>query len=76
MEHVKSINGLVHGYHVACFIDSEESEVTDLLDLACNCTVDDPVGVGSVLELALARPGYSIGPCLTTAPVADEILIS
>ncbi len=76
MEHVKSISRLIHGHHVACIIYSKESEVAELLDLACNCTVNDPVGVGSALELVLARPFYTVGPYFTTAPVADEILIS
>ena len=61
---------------MACFEDAEESEVADLLKLTSDSSIDDPVGIGSVLELGLAGPSNSVSPCLTTAPVANEVLIT
>ena len=57
-------------------VNSQELEVLVLLELAGGCAVNEPVLVLGTLELGLAGPLDSVGPGLTTSPVADEVLIA
>ena len=75
LKHVESVGGLIHGDHVACIVDSQELEVLVLLELAGGFAVYEPVLVLGALELGLTGPLDSVGPGLTTSPVADKVLI-
>ena len=61
---------------MAGFVYTKELEVLVLLELTSRLTINEPLGILSVVELGLAGPLNSIGPCLTTSPVAYEVLIS
>ena len=76
LEHVECVDGLIHGNHVASVVDSQELEVLVLLELAGGCAVNEPVLVLGTLEFGLAGPLNSVGPGLTTSPVADKVLIA
>jgi len=61
---------------VTGFVHSQELQVLVLLQLTSGLAVNKPILVLSLLELSLTGPGDSIGPSLTTSPVAHEVLIS
>jgi hypothetical protein len=76
LKHVQSGSWLIHGDHVAGFVDSKELEVLVLLKLTSRLTINEPLGILSVIELGLAGPLDSVGPCLTTSPVTYKVLVS
>ena len=68
--------GLIHGDHVASIEDAEEMEVAELAHISGIRAVDGPLLVVGGVEVLLAAPLSLSGPGLTTAPVADPILVT
>merc|ERR1712060_730256 len=73
LEHGKSIHWLVHWHHVACFVHSEEVQVSVLAHATGGLVINVPVGILSSVELRFACPFGGSGPSLTTSPVANPV---
>ena len=76
VKHGESVLGLVHGYHVAGLVDTEEVKVAGLAHLTGGFARDVPLLVFLSRELLLGAPLGGGGPGLTTSPVADPVLIT
>jgi hypothetical protein len=72
----KSYNWLIHWHHVTGIVNSQELEVLESLKLASWLTINSPFLVRCCLEVFLALPLNSIGPSLTSSPVADKIFVT
>ena len=76
LEHGEALFGFVLGDGMACSEDLEEGEVVIGLELSSSFAVEFPVLSLSLVKLALSAPFKSIGPGLTSHPVANEVLVS
>lgn len=76
LQHAESVLGLIHGDHVAGIVDFEEREVSEVLEGTGRGVINKPIGVVLLVEFFFVGPLGSIGPCFTSAPIADPVFVA
>ena len=85
VNHLLCICWLIHGYHMSCIVESQESEVFVVLKLTCHFQLPNikshlesisPIRIVLLIEFILVVPNQCICPHFSSSPITNEILIS